>query len=68
MKSRIERPNTNIAIDYLVSLLGVLRYCRVARFKESVSSSPFGPVLARITFEFVYANFISAIAKRNSNR
>ena len=45
MKSLIGLPNMHIAGDSLVSLSGVLRYCSMARWKESVSISPVGPVL-----------------------
>ena len=48
MKSRLGPSNTHIAGDNLVTLSGDLRYCRIARCKKSVSSSPFGPVLSVI--------------------
>ncbi len=45
MKSLMGLPNTHIAGDNFVSGSGVLRYCSMALWSESVSSSPFGPVL-----------------------
>ena len=49
MKSLIDLPKTHIAGDSVVSLSGQLRYCNIARWKESVSSSPSGPVLSVIS-------------------
>ena len=48
MKSLTDRPKTHIAGESFVSLSGVFLYRRMARWKASVSSSPFGPVLSVI--------------------
>ena len=49
-----DRPKTHIAGESFVSLSGVFLYCRMARWKASVSSLPFGPVLSVIMCLTVY--------------
>ena len=50
----MDRPNRHMAGDILVSLSGVLRYCNIARWNVSVSSSPFGPVLSVMSLLTVF--------------
>ena len=57
IKSRIGRPKIHMAGDSRVSLSGVLRYCRMARWKESVSRQPSGPVLSVIIHLIVFTPF-----------
>ena len=48
------RPKTHIAGDTLVSLSGQFLYCRIARWNESTSRSPLGPVLSVIILLTVF--------------
>ena len=46
IKSRIGLPKTHRAGESLMSLFGVLRYWKIARWNLSVFRSPLGPVLS----------------------
>ena len=48
MESLIGRPNRHYAGDNLVLRSGVFRYCRMARWRESVLRFPWGSVLVLI--------------------
>ena len=60
IKSHIGLPKTHITGESLVSLSGVLRYWRIARWNISVFRSPLGPVLS-ISNRFTVFTPISAL-------
>lgn len=60
MKSLMGRPNTHWAGESLVLASGVLRYCRMARWSESVSRLPCAFVLS-VMIRFTVFTPISAL-------